>query len=297
MRCGRALVVIATLGAACGVPKQKYQAAVDEAGRNLSSANDQRQRADACEAKERETEARAGAAEKRAAELTERLSELEKAASAASADASRQRALVAELAKSKELLEAQSVSASAEADRQRKLAEQLAEEKSALQAKSKEYESLAASLDSEIKAGRIKLSELQGKLTVRMGERVLFPSGSATISADGKATLRKIADAFASVHDRVIRVEGHTDNVPIHTERFPSNWELSAARAIAVVRYLQERGIDPALLGAAGYGEYQPVASNDTADGRAENRRIEISLAAPLQTLPAGGPASNAPAP
>jgi chemotaxis protein MotB len=283
----RWLVVLGMMSFACGVPKAKYQAVVDEAGRNMKSADDQRQRADACEAKERDTEARAEAGEKRAAELTVRLTELENAATAATADASQQRELVAQLAKSKELLEAQSASASAEAERQRQLAEQLQQEKSALQAKSKEYESLAASLDTEIKAGRVKLSELQGKLTVRMGERVLFPSGSATISADGKATLRKIADAFASVQDRIIRVEGHTDNVPIHTERFPSNWELSAARAIAVVRYLQERGIDPKLLGAAGYGEYQPIASNDTADGRAENRRIEISLAAPLQTLPA----------
>ncbi len=283
----RWLLVLGMMSLACGIPKEKYQAAVDEAGRNMKSADDQRQRADACEAKERETEARAAAGEKRAAELTVRLTELEQAATAATADASRQRELVAQLAKSKELLEAQSASASAEAEHQRQLAEQLQEEKTALQAKSKEYESLASSLDTEIKAGRIKLSELQGKLTVRMGERVLFPSGSATISADGKATLRKIAEAFASVQGRIIRVEGHTDNVPIHTERFPSNWELSAARAIAVVRYLQERGIDPKLLGAAGYGEYQPIASNDTSDGRAENRRIEISLAAPLQTLPA----------
>ncbi len=269
------LVCVMLVGAGCGVPKEKYQAAVDEAGRNLKDAGDQRQRAEACEAKVRE-------AEGRAAQLTERLAALEKAATDASADASRQRELVAQLAKAKELLEAQSATASAEAERQRQLAEQLQQEKSALQARSKEYESLAASLDQEIKAGRIQLSELQGKLTVRMAEKVLFPSGSATVSADGKATLRKIAEAFASVQGRMIRVEGHTDNVPIRTARFPSNWELSAARAIAVVRYLQEQGVDPRLLGAAGYGEHQPIAANDTPEGRAENRRIEISLAAPL---------------
>jgi len=282
----RRAALVAALAIACGVPKEKYQAAVAEAERNMKSSDDQRQRADACEAKERDTEAYARAGEQRASELAQRLSELEKAASAASADASQQRELVAQLAKAKELLQAQSESASAEAARQRDLAERLLREKSALQAKSAEYESLASSLDKEIKAGQIKLSELQGKLTVRMGERVLFPTGSATISADGKATLRKVADAFASVRGRVIRVEGHTDDVPIHTARFPSNWELSAARAIAVVRYLQERGIDPKLLAAAGYGEYQPIASNDTPDGRAENRRIEISLAAPIQELP-----------
>lgn len=267
-------------GLACGVPKEKYQAAVAEAERNMKSAGDERERAEACEVKQQE-------AERRAAELSARLAQLEKAASAANADASRQRELVAELARAKETLEAQSASASAsaEAARQRELAEQLQRDKSTLQAKSKQYETLASSLDKEIQAGQIKLSELEGKLTVRMGERVFFPSGSATVSADGKATLRKISEAFAAVQGRMI-VEGHTDVVPIHNARFPSNWELSAARAIAVVRYPQEQGIDPKLLGAAGYGEYQPIATNDSPEGRAENRRIEISLAAPLEALP-----------
>lgn len=281
-----AVIVVATGLLACGVPKEKYQAALDESARNMKGQDDQRQRAEACEAKEHETEARAAACEKRAADLSERLSALEKAASSATADASHQRELVAQLANAKELLEAEKEAASAEAERQRQLAAQLMQEKTTLQAKSSEYESLASSLDKEIKAGQIKLSELQGRLTVRMGERVLFPTGSATISSSGKATLAKIAEALKSVRDRIIRVEGHTDNVPIHTARFPSNWELSAARAIAVVRFLQDQGIDPKLLGAAGYAEYQPLAPNDTPEGRTENRRIAISIAAPLEALP-----------
>ena len=97
-----------------------------------------------------------------------------------------------------------------------------------------------------------------------------------------EGALKKISEAFASVKDRMIRVEGHTDNIPIRSARFPSNWELSSARAIAVVRYFQDLGMDPKNLGAAGYGEFQPVSPNDTPEGRAENRRIEISLAAPL---------------
>ncbi len=229
----RTVTILAVLAIACGVPKEKYQAAVSEAQRNMKEAGDQRQRADAAEAKLKESERK----------LTD--------------------------------LEAQHQAAAAEAEAQRQRAE-------TLQAKSKEYESLASSLDEEIKAGRIKLSELQGKVTVRMGEKVLFPSGSATISPEGKATLKKISEAFANVKDRMIRVDGHTDNIPIHSARFPSNWELSSARAIAVVRWLQELGIDPKLLGAAGYGEFQPIADNATPEGRADNRRIEISLAAPL---------------
>ncbi len=241
MRAIRAVAIVGVaVAAACGVPKEKYQAAVSESQKSMKSAGDQQARAEAAEAKAKENGARADAAEKKAAELSKRLADLQQEHS------------------------------------------QLQQEKTTLQEKSKEYESLAASLDKEIKAGQIKLSELEGKVTVRMGEKILFPSGSATISPEGKATLKTIGEAFAAVKGRMIRVDGHTDNVPIKSARFPSNWELSAARAIAVVRYLQEEKIDPSLLAAAGYGEFQPIASNDTPEGRAENRRIEISLAAPL---------------
>jgi len=280
------LLVVAALGAAaCGVPEQKYKAALDETSKAIKDGEGQKQRADACEAKLADTS-------KRAAELAVRLSELEKASSSASADADQQRQLAAQLAKAREKLEQEKVAASLDAEQARKYSAQLEQEKTALEAqksalekKSAEYEALATSLDGEIKAGRIQVSELKGKLTVRMAEKVLFPSGSATVSKAGKETLEKIAVAFKDVKSRMIRVEGHTDNVPIKTERFPSNWELSSARAIAVVRILQDQGVEPTLLGAAGYASYQPVAPNDSADGRAQNRRIEISLAAPLSAL------------
>jgi chemotaxis protein MotB len=257
------VLVLALAAAGCGIPKKQYQAALDEAARNLKSTE--------------EAQARAAAAEQKVDDLTQALGKEQSAKAMAAAEAARLTATTEQLA--------------AEAERQRQLAAQLAQEKTALEQKSREYESLAASLDKEIKAGQVKLTELKGKLTVRMAEKVLFASGSATIGRDGRAALTKIAEAFRGVQGRIIRVEGHTDNVPIRTARFPSNWELSAARAIAVVRLLQDQGVDPALLGAAGYAEFQPVAPNDSPEGRAENRRIEISLAAPLETLP------SAPAP
>jgi len=89
-----------------------------------------------------------------------------------------------------------------------------------------------------------------------------------------------VAEALAGVQGKLIRVEGHTDNVPVHASTWTSNWDLSAARALAVVRVLQEKGVDPTRLAAAGYGEYQPIASNDTPEGKSLNRRIEIVLAA-----------------
>jgi chemotaxis protein MotB len=157
--------------------------------------------------------------------------------------------------------------------------QQLEAAKAELEAKSSEYQKLATSLRGEIAAGRIELSELRGRMTVKMRDKVLFSSGSATLNREGKESLRALASALAEVPDKVIRVEGHTDNVPIGSARFPTNWELSTARALAVVRFLQDAGVDPTKLGAAGYGEYQPVAPNDTPEGRSQNRRIEIVLA------------------
>ena len=113
-------------------------------------------------------------------------------------------------------------------------------------------------------------------------DAVRFALGSAELTKEGKAALDNVAEAFKGLQGRSVLVAGYTDDVPTNPKIFPTNWELSAARAIAVVRYLQEEKIDPALLAAAGYGQFQPIAPNDTPEGRAENRRIQISLAAPL---------------
>ena len=164
-----------------------------------------------------------------------------------------------------------------------------------LEKKSSEYEQLAASLQGEIRSGRVELSELRGRMTVKMKDKVLFPSGSALLNADGKKSLQQIAAALQALKGKVVRVEGHTDNVPTRGGPFATNWELSTARALAVVRFLQESGVDPGRLGAAGYGEYQPIAPNDTPESRAQNRRIEIVLA-PAEPPPAPQPAPE-PAP
>ena len=157
----------------------------------------------------------------------------------------------------------------------------LEQAKAELEKKSSEYQALASSLQGEIEAGRVEVSELKGRLTVKMKDKILFASGSATIGKEGQVALGKVADALRGVQGRVIRIEGHTDDVPTGGGAFPTNWELSAARALAVVRFLQERGVDPSRLAAAGYGQYQPITANDTPEGRSQNRRIEIVLAAP----------------
>ncbi len=152
--------------------------------------------------------------------------------------------------------------------------------KTELAKKSSEYEQLQASLKSEIEAGRVELTELRGKMTVKMKDKILFSSGSAAVGKDGKAALQAVADALKDVKGKTIRVEGHTDNIPTRGSGFASNWDLSTARALAVVRFLQSAGVDPGKLAAAGYGEYQPISENETPEGRSLNRRIEIVLAA-----------------
>ncbi len=146
--------------------------------------------------------------------------------------------------------------------------------------KSSEYEKMANALKGQIDAGRIELTELRGKMTVKMKDKILFSSGSATIGAEGKDALKSVAEVLRGVQGKVIRVEGHTDNQPLGRGKFATNWDLSAARALAVVRFLQEAGVDPTKLAGAGYGEFQPIAANDTPEGRSQNRRIEIVLAA-----------------
>jgi chemotaxis protein MotB len=145
---------------------------------------------------------------------------------------------------------------------------------------------MAKGLENEMRADLeskdVTISSLQGKLTVNILDRVMFDSGEAILKPAGESVMRKIAAILAG-HPRLkIHVIGHTDNVPIRPEarnRFASNWELSTARALAAVHFLTEKaGVDPHRVGAIGYGEYRPLADNATADGKARNRRIAITI-------------------
>lgn len=168
-----------------------------------------------------------------------------------------------------------------------RLAQELADAQKAREEKVKEvsstYEQLVDKMKGEIAKGQVTISELKGKLTVNMVDAILFDSGKAEVKPEGLVVLGKVIEILKSVNDKAIRIEGHTDTMPITSslsQRYPTNWDLSAARAINVARYLQKQAIDPALLSAAGFGEFKPVADNATVEGRAKNRRIEIVLVA-----------------
>jgi chemotaxis protein MotB len=147
-----------------------------------------------------------------------------------------------------------------------------------------QYDALVSNLSEQVQKGQLQVRRFKDMLTVDVAEQLFFDSGRATLKETGKAVLKEVADAMKDYADKAIRVVGHTDNVPIAKAArnvFPSNWELSAARATTVVRFLQENGIAPERLIATGRAEYAPIAPNESPEGRQKNRRIEITLVDP----------------
>jgi len=170
------------------------------------------------------------------------------------------------------------------------LSESLAARNAELESRSQEverlrttYEGLVADLEAEVATGQIEIQQLREGLRLNLAQEVLFSSGSAEVNASGRSVLAKVAERVRGIPHHV-EVQGHTDDVPIHSERYPTNWELAGARASRVVRFLEEHGVDPRRLSAVSRGEYDPVAPNDSEAGRAKNRRIEITLK-PLEAV------------
>jgi chemotaxis protein MotB len=144
-----------------------------------------------------------------------------------------------------------------------------------------QYDALVNKLSKEVQSGQLKVRQYQNMLSVEVAEQIFFDSGRAALKSSGKEVLKQVGEALKSYDKKIIRVVGYTDNVPISQaiqNVYPTNWELSVARATNVVRFLQEVGVPPERLVASGRGEYAPVAPNDTPEGRQKNRRIEIML-------------------
>lgn len=192
---------------------------------------------------------------------------------------------IAALKKDKTALEQQKTSLEQQQAESRRQIDALEQQKAQLLAVSQQnqsqYDSLVRNLTEEVKKGELQVRQYKDMLTVDVAEQLFFDSGRADLKDTGKAVLKKVGEALKGYEDKVIRVVGHTDNVPISKSAqkvFPSNWELSVARATTVVRYLQEVGVPPERMVASGRAEYQPIAENDTPEGRKKNRRIEITL-------------------
>ncbi len=165
--------------------------------------------------------------------------------------------------------------------------DELRKQEAAAEARATTFRALVQRLHAMIDSGQLKVVIRNGQMLIDLPNDVLFDSGRVDIKPAGKAALAQVAQALSAIPDREFVVAGHTDNVPIHSARFPSNWELSTARAVEVVNFLVANGMKPEVLAASGYGEFSPVAANDSTENRALNRRIEIVLQPNLSELPA----------
>lgn len=167
--------------------------------------------------------------------------------------------------------------ASALGDAKRRL-EELRKAQAAAEARAALFKQLALKFHKMIDAGELKVALRNGHMVLQLANDVLFDSGRTEIKTRGQEALKQVAAILRTIGDRRFQVAGDTDNVPIQTPLFPSNWELSTRRAVEVVHYLVAQGMRSDVLSAAGYGEFDPIASNDSPDGRTKNRRIEITL-------------------
>jgi chemotaxis protein MotB len=164
--------------------------------------------------------------------------------------------------------------------------EELRKQREAAEARLATFKQLVAKFRSMIDAGQLKVIVRNGRMLISLPDAVLFDSGRTDIKPDGLVALAKVAEVLGAIPDRSFVVAGHTDDVPIHTARFPSNWDLSTARAVEVVNYLVSKGMKPQALSAAGYSEFDPVETNDSPEHKALNRRIEIVLQPNIAELP-----------
>jgi chemotaxis protein MotB len=147
------------------------------------------------------------------------------------------------------------------------------------------YEDVTRRFRSQIESGRLSVAITQGRMVINLPQDILFASGSATLGRDGRRTVSEVAEVLSSILGRRFQVEGHTDDDAISTAEFPSNWELSSARALSVVKLLVESGVAPQALSGAAYGEFDPVADNESQEGKRLNRRIEIVMLSNLDVM------------
>lgn len=170
-------------------------------------------------------------------------------------------------------------------DMTRALAE-LEKRRAEAEARIAEFKGLLSRFRALIDAGKLKVKIVDGRMVVVLATDILFGSGSASLSKDGKAAIGEVGQVLASIPRRAFQVEGHTDDVPIATAQYPSNWELAAARSITVLKAMIEAGLPADRISAASFADTRPLAPNDSKEARSQNRRIEIIIVPDLSQLP-----------
>ena len=171
-------------------------------------------------------------------------------------------------------------------DRMKQALEALKQEQLEAQKRIDEFRELTAKFKSLISTGKLTVKIVDGQMVVAMSTDVLFHSGSARLSSAGQAAIKQVTSLLVSVPKHAFQIEGFTDNLPIRTALFPSNWELASARALTVLKTMLKAGMPPDRVSAASFGDTHPVEPNTTDAGRAANRRIEIVVVPDLSDLP-----------
>lgn len=183
-------------------------------------------------------------------------------------------------------LEAQRGTLESNLEETRRALEELRARERQAQARLDTFRSMLERFQSMIDSGRLRVRIVRNQMLIELADNILFDSGRAELKPEGEAALSEIVAVLNTIGDRHFQVAGHTDNIPMRSSRYASNWHLSAARSVTVARFMIEQGMSQERISAAGFADTQPVASNSTAEGRAQNRRIEIVLLPNLDELP-----------
>lgn len=264
------LLLIAMLVVACGIPQEEHDQVLENLeDTKISLAETEREKAELDD----ELTAQIEGLDERIEELLAEKSSIEEELETAQADL--------DLYESRSGSLEEALQANREELDELRLARQQTEERL------KVYREVASQLASMVEAGQLSVTIRDGRMVINLADDILFDSGRTVIKSEGEGALEELAEVLSDFTDRNFLIAGHTDNIPIRSGRFGSNWELSTARAVTVVQFLQDEGVDPGNLAAAGYGEFDPIASNEDADTRALNRRIEIILMPSIEELPA----------
>lgn len=262
---------------ACGASKKEVDAQV-QAARDEETAKytaEMKKMQDAAAKEKGERDKRIGTLEDEVTRLGGNLSQIKTELSGKSG----------ELASTKASLEA----TSRERDQLKKLRDR-AEQEAA------QYKEVTAKLKAMVDSGQLQVVVRKGRMTLKLPDNILFPSGSKVLKKEGKAALTSVADVLKGVQDRDFVIAGHTDNVPVaRGGAFKSNWDLSTARAVEVVNLMIASGVPPERLSAAGFGEFDPIGDNATPEGKQLNRRLEIILMPKLENLGFEDPTASTP--
>ncbi|NBO38939.1 hypothetical protein EBU99_10195 [bacterium] len=280
-----AALAFAVVSASC-VSKSKYEALETRLKETEASLAQRSKDNEQLQSTLKSESAKASDLNKKASSLEAKANTLEQKASTLEQKASTLEHTVSAVSKDKSILEGSLSQVQSDNDKLRMALAELEKNKAETDRRVGEYQNLLVKFKSMIDSGRLRVRIVDGRMVVALNSDLLFKSGSSMLTSEGQKSVQEVAGLLQSLTDKSFQVEGHTDNVAITGGKFASNWELASARAISVVKKMVEAGMPETRISAASYGEAKPAKSNDTKEGRAANRRVEIVVVPDLSKLP-----------